>query len=41
MQDMNFEDAIKELEKIVQALEKGDLSLDESVKEFRKRSRTF
>lgn len=33
-EELNFEDAIKNLEQIVQELEKGDLNLDESVKKF-------
>lgn len=33
-EDLNFEIAIKNLEQIVQELEKGDLNLDESVKKF-------
>lgn len=33
-EDINFEDAMKELEKIVEELEKGNLSLDESVSKF-------
>lgn len=33
-EDLNFEVAIKNLEQIVQELEKGDLNLDESVKKF-------
>lgn len=32
--DLNFEETMKELEKIVQELEKGDLNLDESIKKF-------
>lgn len=32
--DLNFEVAIKNLEQIVQELEKGELNLDESVKKF-------
>ncbi len=32
--DKTFEDTMKELEEIVAKLEKGDLSLDESVKEY-------
>lgn len=31
---MNFEENVKQLEKIVQELEKGDLNLDESIKKF-------
>ncbi len=34
--EMNFEEAIQELETITRELEKGDLSLDESVKKFEK-----
>ncbi len=34
MEELNFEDAMKKLEKITAELEKGDLSLDESVKKF-------
>lgn len=34
MKEINFEDAIKKLEEITAELEKGDLSLDESVKKF-------
>ena len=34
MEELNFEEAIKELEKITTELEKGELSLDESVKKF-------
>lgn len=34
--EMNFEDAMQELETITRELEKGDLSLDESVKKFEK-----
>ena len=33
-ENLNFEVAIKNLEQIVQELEKGDLNLDESVKKF-------
>ena len=33
-EDINFEDAMKELEKIAEDLEKGNLSLDESVSKF-------
>lgn len=33
-EDINFEDAMKELEKIAEELEKGNLSLDESVSQF-------
>ena len=34
MEEINFEEAMKKLEQITAALEKGDLSLDESVKKF-------
>lgn len=33
-ENLNFETAIRNLEQIVQDLEKGDLNLDESVKKF-------
>lgn len=33
-EDINFEDAMKKLEKIAEELEKGNLSLDESVSKF-------
>lgn len=33
-ENLNFEIAIKNLEQIVQELERGDLNLDESVKKF-------
>ena len=33
-EDIKFEDAIKELEKIAEELEKGDLNLDDSVSKF-------
>lgn len=33
-ENVNFEVAIRDLEQIVQELEKGDLNLDESVKKF-------
>lgn len=32
--EMNFEETIQELEKIVQELEKGDLNLDDSINKF-------
>ena len=32
--EMNFEETMKELEKIVQELEKGDLNLDDSINKF-------
>lgn len=34
MEELNFEEAIKELERITTELEKGDLNLEESVKKF-------
>ena len=34
MEDIKFEDAMQELEKIASELEKGDLSLEDSVKKF-------
>ena len=34
MEGINFEEAMKKLEQITAELEKGDLSLDESVKKF-------
>lgn len=34
MQEIKFEDAMQELEAITSKLEKGDLSLDESVSNF-------
>lgn len=34
MEEINFEEAMKELEQITAELEKGDLSLDEAVKKF-------
>ena len=33
-EDINFEDAMKRLEEIANELEKGELTLDESVKKF-------
>ena len=33
-EDLNFEDAMKQLEEIANVLENGNLSLDESVKKF-------
>ena len=32
--EVNFEENMQELEKIVQELEKGDLNLDDSIKKF-------
>lgn len=34
MKQLNFEESMESLEKIVQELEKGDLNLDDSVKKF-------
>lgn len=34
MPDIKFEDALKKLEKIVEDLEKGDLTLDEALKKY-------
>lgn len=34
MEELNFEDTMKELEAIVKELENGDLNLDDSVKKF-------
>lgn len=34
MEDMNFEELIKKLELIASELEKGDLSLEESIQKF-------
>ncbi len=34
MAEMRFEEALKKLEKIVDDLEKGDLSLDEALKKY-------
>lgn len=36
MEELNFEDTMKELEIIVKELENGDLNLDDSVKKFEK-----
>lgn len=35
-QNMNYEDAVKQLEEIVQILEKGDISLEKSLELFQK-----
>ncbi len=32
--ELNFEETMQKLEKIVQELEKGDLNLDDSIKKF-------
>lgn len=34
MAEVKFEDSLKKLEKIVEDLEKGDLSLDEALKKY-------
>lgn len=34
MAEIKFEDALKKLEKIVEELEQGDLSLDEALKKY-------
>ncbi len=34
MAEMKFEESLKKLEKIVEDLEKGDLSLDEALKKY-------
>jgi len=34
MAEVKFEDALKKLEKIVEDLERGDLSLDEALKKY-------
>lgn len=34
MAEIRFEEALKKLEKIVEELEKGDLSLDEALKKY-------
>jgi len=34
MAEVKFEDALKKLEKIIEDLEKGDLSLDEALKKY-------
>lgn len=36
MEELKFEDAMKKLEEIANELENSDLSLDESVKNFKK-----
>ena len=36
MEELNFEDTMKELENIVKELENGNLNLDDSVKKFEK-----
>ena len=39
MPEIKFEDALKKLEKIVEDLEKGDLSLDEALKKYQEGNR--
>ena len=34
LEKMSFEDAMKELEKLVDSLDKGDVSLDEAIKAY-------
>jgi exodeoxyribonuclease VII small subunit len=34
MAEMKFEDALKKLERIIEDLEKGDLTLDEALKKY-------
>lgn len=34
MEKLNFEQSMEQLEKIVQALEKGELNLEDSIKKF-------
>jgi exodeoxyribonuclease VII small subunit len=34
MAEMKFEDALKKLEKIIEEMEQGDLSLDEALKKY-------
>lgn len=34
MKEVNFEESMENLEKIVEELEKGDLNLDDSIKKF-------
>lgn len=36
MENLSFEDAMKELESIVSELETGDLTLDKSIEKFKK-----
>lgn len=36
MEEMNFEQAILELEQVIKQLETGDLSLDDSIEKFKK-----
>lgn len=36
MEEMNFEQAINELEQVIKLLETGDLSLDDSIEKFKK-----
>jgi len=39
--EIKFEDALKALEKVVEELEKGDLTLDEQLKKFEEGIRLF
>jgi len=36
MEELNFEDTMKELELVIKELESGELNLDDSVKKFEK-----
>ena len=36
MENLSFEDAMKELENVVSELESGDLTLDKSIEKFKK-----
>lgn len=36
MENLSFEDAMKELESVVSELESGDLTLDKSIEKFKK-----
>ena len=36
MENLSFEDAMKELEEVVSELESGDLTLDKSIEKFKK-----
>ncbi|MBO5178850.1 MAG: exodeoxyribonuclease VII small subunit [Clostridia bacterium] len=36
MENLSFEDAMKDLEEVVSELESGDLSLDKSIEKFKK-----
>jgi len=39
--EMKFEDALNELEKVVEELEKGELTLEETIKKFEEGIRLF